>query len=84
LTKQGCKNVLLLERDRLTSGTTWHTAGLLWRLRPSETDVALIAETHRTLQLLEEETGIDPGWINSGGLFVANNKVDFRIRATST
>ena len=31
----------LLERDRLTSGTTWHSAGMLWRLRPSDTDVEL-------------------------------------------
>ena len=34
-------SVCLLERDRLTSGTTWHSAGMLWRLRPSDTDVEL-------------------------------------------
>ena len=31
LAKLGMKNVVLLERNRLTSGTTWHTAGLVWR-----------------------------------------------------
>ena len=29
-------NAVLLERDELTSGTTWHSAGMLWRLRPSD------------------------------------------------
>ena len=67
-------NAVLLERDKLTSGTTWHTAGLVWRLRPNETDVRLIGRTHEILQELENETGIDPGWINNGGLFIANNR----------
>ena len=35
LAKFGCKNVLLLERDQLTSGTTWHAAGLVSQLGPS-------------------------------------------------
>ncbi len=74
LSKMGVSNVILLERDKLTSGTTWHTAGLVWRLRPNETDVRLIARTHELLQHLEAETGVDPGWINNGGLFIANNR----------
>lgn len=32
-------NAVLLERDRLTAGTTWHTAGLFWRLRPNDVDI---------------------------------------------
>ena len=32
LTKLGVRNAVLLERDQLTSGTTWHSAGLVWRL----------------------------------------------------
>ena len=35
LTKRGVSDVLLLERDQLTSGTTWHAAGLVGQLRPS-------------------------------------------------
>jgi len=30
-------NAVLLEKDQLTAGTTWHSAGMLWRLRPSDT-----------------------------------------------
>ncbi|XP_046441775.1 sarcosine dehydrogenase, mitochondrial-like isoform X2 [Daphnia pulex] len=74
LTKLGVKNAVLLERNRLTSGTTWHTAGLVWRLRPSDIDVRLLAYTHQLLKGLEEETGIDPGYIVNGGLFVASSK----------
>ena len=55
-------------------GTTWHTAGLVWRLRPNDTEIQLLSHTHKVLTSLEAETGIEPGWINNGGLFIANNK----------
>jgi len=58
----------------LVSGTTWHTAGLVWRLRPNDTEIQLLSHTHKVMTSLEEETGIEPGWINNGGLFIANNK----------
>ncbi|XP_072287286.1 sarcosine dehydrogenase, mitochondrial isoform X2 [Pyxicephalus adspersus] len=75
LTKMGMKNVVLLERDRLTSGTTWHTAGLLWQLRPSDVEVELLAHTRKVVsQDLEQETGLHTGWIQNGGLFIASNK----------
>lgn len=38
LAKRGVKAVLL-ERCKLTAGTTWHTAGLLWRIRPNDIDI---------------------------------------------
>lgn len=38
LAKRGVKAVLL-ERFELTSGTTWHTNGLMWRIRPNDTDI---------------------------------------------
>jgi sarcosine dehydrogenase len=56
-------------------GTTWHSAGLLWRLRPNDTDIQLIAKTHEILQVIEAETGINPGWVNNGGMFIAHNQV---------
>lgn len=37
LAKRGIRAVLL-ERSKLTSGTTWHTGGLIWRLRPNDVD----------------------------------------------
>lgn len=75
LCKLGMTNVVLLERDRLTAGTTWHTAGLLWQLRPSDTEVELLAHTRNVVSSeLEEETGLETGWIQNGGLFIASNK----------
>ncbi|XP_056146908.1 sarcosine dehydrogenase, mitochondrial [Lampris incognitus] len=75
LAKMGMTNVVLLERDRLTAGTTWHTAGLLWQLRPSDVEVELLAHTRNVISKdLEEETGLSTGWIQNGGLFIASNK----------
>ena len=131
------RNVVLLERDRLTSGTTWHSCkngfseilGLViwlfiflkkllflpcWNdawwccpvqpalygskclkiiqnspislkmnelidwlpsLRPSDVDVRLLTHTHQLLGGLEDETGVDPGYMVNGGLFIASSKV---------
>ncbi|EMP34635.1 Guanine nucleotide exchange factor VAV2, partial [Chelonia mydas] len=75
LARMGVSNAVLLERDRLTSGTTWHTAGLLWQLRPSDVEVELLAHTRNVVSKdLEEETGLHTGWIQNGGLFIASNK----------
>ncbi|XP_049629706.1 sarcosine dehydrogenase, mitochondrial [Suncus etruscus] len=75
LAKLGVSGAVLLERDRLTSGTTWHTAGLLWQLRPSDVEVELLAHTRRVVSHeLEQETGLHTGWIQNGGLFIASNK----------
>ena len=75
LTKLGVNNVVLLERDQLTSGTTWHSAGLVWRLRPSDQEVELLNYTrHLARELLEKETGLWSGWNENGGLFIANNR----------
>ncbi|MBN3318860.1 SARDH protein, partial [Atractosteus spatula] len=75
LAKMGMTNVVLLERDRLTAGTTWHTAGLLWQLRPSDVEVELLAHTRQVVSCdLEQETGLHTGWIQNGGLFIASSK----------
>jgi len=57
----------------LTAGTTWHTAGMLWRLRPSDVDVELHTYTRDMCIKLEEETGVT-SWTENGGLFIACNK----------
>jgi len=74
LARRGVRAVLL-EKARLTAGTTWHTAGLIWRLRPNDVEIQLLGATRDLLMRLEAETGIDPGWINNGGLFIAHSKV---------
>ena len=75
LASMGISNAVLLEKDQLTAGTTWHSAGLVWRLRPSDQEVELLAHTrHLARDVLEKETGISAGWIENGGLFIASNK----------
>ena len=41
LTKLGWKDVIVLERDRLTCGTTWHAAGLITSLRHTDNQTRL-------------------------------------------
>ncbi|KAF0730620.1 hypothetical protein Ae201684P_021867 [Aphanomyces euteiches] len=72
LSQQGV-NAVLVEKDQMTAGTTWHSAGLLWRLRPSDIDIQLIRRTRDLAKSLEAETGISTGWVENGGLFIANN-----------
>ncbi|KAI8039931.1 hypothetical protein M5D96_007356 [Drosophila gunungcola] len=84
LARRGVRAVLL-ERAQLTAGTTWHTAGLLWRLRPNDVDIQLLANSRRMLQQLEAETELDPGWIQNGGIFIAHNETrldEYRRLAT--
>ena len=73
--KLGVKNAVLLEKDQLTAGTTWHSAGLVWRLRPSDIEAELLNYT-RDLgrDVLEQETGVSAGYTENGGLFIASNK----------
>ncbi|XP_055610172.1 sarcosine dehydrogenase, mitochondrial [Uranotaenia lowii] len=72
LTKRGIRAVLL-EKAKLTAGTTWHTAGLVWRLRPNDVEIQLLASTRNLLMRLEEECGHNSGWINNGGLFISHS-----------
>ena len=75
LAKYGIKNAILLEKDQLTAGTTWHSAGLVWRLRPSDVEAELLNYTRKLgRNILEEETGVTAGFNENGGLFIANNK----------
>lgn len=72
LQEQGNTNAILLERHQLTAGTTWHSAGMLWRLRPSDVDIELHTYSRDMCHQLEQETGIT-SWTENGGLFIAGN-----------
>jgi glycine cleavage system aminomethyltransferase T/glycine/D-amino acid oxidase-like deaminating enzyme len=62
LAHMGCKDVLLLERDRLTSGTTWHAAGLMATFgSTSQTSTELRQYTRDLYSRLEAETGLATG-----------------------
>src|SRR5260221_10870683 len=62
LARMGMKDVLLLERDRLTSGTTWHAAGLMATFgSTSQTSTELRQYTRDLYGRLEAETGLATG-----------------------
>ncbi|HXQ32242.1 MAG TPA: FAD-dependent oxidoreductase [Steroidobacteraceae bacterium] len=71
LTKLGWRDVVLLERHQLTSGTTWHAAGLLTTLRDTEAQTWLAKYTLDLYRGLEAETGQATGIINCGSIQLA-------------
>ena len=71
LTKAGCSDAVLLERDRFASGTTWHAAGIVGQLRDSKAQTELAQYTTRLFQSLEAETGQATGYKENGSMTVA-------------
>ncbi|MCW5746389.1 MAG: GcvT family protein [Alphaproteobacteria bacterium] len=71
LTKLGWRDVLLLERHKLTSGTTWHAAGLVGQLRATHNLTRLAKYTAELFARLEQETGVATGFRQRGSLAVA-------------
>src|SRR5512136_1212958 len=73
LTHMGWKDVVILERHELTSGSTWHSAGLVGQMR---SDANLTRMMHYSTDLyrrLKEETGQDTSWREVGGLRLASS-----------
>ncbi len=73
LTLRGCTDVVLLERKKLTSGTTWHAAGLVGQLRATHNLTRLAQYTAQLYTTLEQETGQATGFKQIGSLAVATN-----------
>lgn len=71
LGKLGFEDVVLLERKQLTSGTTWHAAGLIGQLRPSMNMTRLARYTRELYERLEMETGQATGYRASGSISIA-------------
>ncbi|MDC0135645.1 FAD-dependent oxidoreductase [Sulfitobacter sp.] len=71
LTKLGWKDVVLLERKQLTSGTTWHAAGLIAQLRATANMTKLAKYSQELYGNLEEETGVATGFKRCGSITVA-------------
>ncbi|MGQ0677828.1 MAG: GcvT family protein [Rhodospirillales bacterium] len=71
LGKLGWKDTLLLERAKLTSGSTFHAAGLVGQLRSSANITRLLTHSVDLYQSLEKETGLSAGYKRSGGLRLA-------------
>ena len=68
------QEVLLLEKAQLTSGSTWHAAGLVGQLRSSANITQLLGYSIELYNKLEQETGLATGWKMNGGLRLACNK----------
>lgn len=74
LTKLGITDVVLLERKELTSGTTWHAAGLVGQLRSSINMTKLARYTSELYRELETETGQATGYRQSGSISIASTE----------
>lgn len=71
LAKQGWEDVVLLERKQLTSGTTWHAAGLIAQLRATKNMTRLAKYSQELYGELEAETGVATGFRRCGSITVA-------------
>lgn len=68
------QEVLLLEKAQLTSGSTWHAAGLVGQLRSNANITRLLGYSIELYNKLESETGLATGWKMNGGLRLACNQ----------
>ena len=71
LAKMGWKDIVLLERKQLTSGTTWHAAGLIGQLRGSANMTRLAKYSADLYVKLAAETGVETGMRQVGSISVA-------------
>jgi len=74
LGKLGWTDTVLIERHKLTSGTTFHAAGLVGQLRSNANITQLLGNSVKLYNTLEAETGLATGWKMNGGLRLACNE----------
>jgi glycine/D-amino acid oxidase-like deaminating enzyme len=79
LAKLGVTNVLLLEQGKLTSGTTWHAAGLVGQMRPNRSMTAMSKYGIELYSTLEQETGLATGWKQCGSVNVARTPERMKV-----
>ena len=86
LTKLGFTDLVLLEQGQLSSGTTWHAAGLVGQLRSSASITQVLKYSVDLYKKLEAETGLQTGWKMTGCLRLATNQdrwTEFKRLATT-
>ena len=74
LAKLGYTDVVLLERKKLTSGTTWHAAGLVGQMRSSLNLTQMVKYSGNLYETLEAETGMATGYRRTGSVSLATNQ----------
>ncbi len=85
LARNGWSDVVVLEQAKLTSGSTWHAAGLVGQLRSSANITQLLKYSVELYDKLGAETGQATGWKQNGGLRLACNAdrmVEIKRQAT--
>ena len=73
LALEGERDVVLLERSKLTCGTTWHSAAMVRQLRSTSSLTRLAQYSAELYTSLERQTGLSTGWIACGSLSIATN-----------
>ena len=73
LARRGGAQVTLLERNQLTSGTTWHAAGIVGPLRATPNMTRLASYALELFPRLEQETGLSTGYRRTGGYWLARD-----------
>src|SRR6185436_16891999 len=79
LAKLGRTDVLLLEQGKLTSGTTWHAAGLVGQMRPNRNMTRMSKYGIELYAALEQETGLATGWKPCGSVNVARTRERMQV-----
>ncbi len=74
LAELGWDDVVLLERSQLTSGSTFHSAGLVGQLRGSVSLTKMMMHSVELYRRLGEESEFDPGWTECGGIRLASSE----------
>ncbi len=77
LTELGWTDVVLVDRAELTSGSTFHSAGLVGQLRSSVTLTRMMMYGAELYRRLATETGVDPSWHEVGSLRLASTPARF-------
>jgi sarcosine oxidase subunit beta len=78
LARRGQKDVVVLERETVGSGTTSKAAGGIRAQFPTETEVRISLESIRVFERFPEEFGIDPGYRKIGYLFLVSDPEDLK------
>src|SRR5262245_57877683 len=78
LARRGVRDVVVLEREAVGSGTTSKAAGGIRVQFPTETEIRFSLESIRVFERFEEEFGIDPGYRKIGYLFLVSRSEDLR------
>ena len=74
LARNGWTDTVLLERNQLTSGTTWHAAGLVTKLRATYNMTMLASYAEECFRTVEAETGESTGFRTTGSILVASTQ----------